>query len=204
MEPVNRKLINYDWEDLFARWVRSGMKKNDFLKSRGINPNGMIAKKKTDDWQIDVSRAASVLRKEDKESQLDKAIKATDLKVDPLPPIPQLKEIWQIVQQWRQKQAENDYRLADIIRLHCKILLKSAMLSKVDLEGKETITSSLKPNDLLSLAKVCETVQKIQRLALGLSTENIGVDRGIEVAENETVPVFEVQVNELGRFINVR
>jgi hypothetical protein len=196
--------VGYDWEDLFARWARSGLKKNEFLKKEGINPNGMIAKRKTEGWYVDVTKASRILRGQSKEDEVETVLKAMDAKDDPLPPGNALKEIWQIVQTWRQKQSEHDYRLADVIRLHCKVLLKNSLSSKMNKDGSETMISNLKPNDLLSIARIAETVQRVQRLALGLSTENIGVDRGIEVDNNENVPIFEVQMSENGKFVNVR
>lgn len=197
----DKRTLKYDWGDLFERWVKSGQPKNEFLKKNGIPPDGMIAKKKTSTWHDDLRNTANVLRRTNKDDQIDKALAAAELQQQP-PPSTVIKEIWQIVQQWRQKQAENDYRLADIIRLHCKVLLKNSMITKLDIHGKETVYSTLRPNELLSIARVTETIQKIQRLALGLSTENIGVDSGITIQEN--IPIFEVQVNDNGKFVNVR
>jgi hypothetical protein len=205
MEKRNAKgSLKYNWEDLFTRWVKSGLKKDEFLKAEGINPNGMIAKKKTETWLTDLKKTAEVLRKEAKDDQIDQAIAALDGEQSKPAPGHVLKEIWQIVMQWRGKQAESDYKLADVIRLHAKVLLKNSMITKIDVNGKEVVMSTLRPADLVSLAKVAETVQRVQRLALGLSTENIGVDRNLEIDTQDNIPVFEVQVNDKGKFVNIR
>ena len=193
--------LTYDWDELFAEWVKSGMKKSDFLKKKGINPNGMIARRRTDGWHLDISRARKILRTE--ESDIDMQIKIMEQATNEVAPKEALKEIWQIVQQWREKQAENDYKLADIIRIHAKVLLKNNLVYRQTEQGAEEVVSKLKPNDLLAICKVAETVQKIQRLALGLSTENIGVDSGVK-ADEDNVPIFEVQVNSDGKFVSIR
>jgi hypothetical protein len=193
--------ITHDWDELFAEWVKSGLKKKDFLKKKGINVHGMIARRKTEGWHLDVAKARDILKTED--SEVDMQMAVIESVANENPPKEALKEIWQIVQQWREKQAENDYKLADIIRIHAKVLLKTNLIYKSNQEGSEEVFSKLKPNDLLAICKVAETVQRIQRLALGLSTENIGVDSGAK-ADIDNVPVFEVQVNADGKFVSIR
>lgn len=229
--------IKYDWQLLHDEWLKSKMKKNDFLSSKGISPHGLIAKRKTHDWDIDLKSAAKNLKAEYNSDEVGEAIQSLDKEpeLDPEETISEtqrakasdlahqirelneedvkrvvrpdiaIREIWQIVAQWRQKQAENDYKLADVIRLHCKVMLKNKLKSKVDRNGQQTFTSEFAPKDLLSIARIAETVQKIQRLALGLSTENIGIEssNAKETTENE-IPVFEVQINQNGKFVRAR
>lgn len=229
-----------NWDDLYAEWIKSGVKKDYFLRSKGIPPNGMIAKRKTYNWDIDTKSAAKNLKAEFKNEELEEISEAmgsldkdeevdetkTDREIQEakssdlahqikdmrnedirrvVRPDIAIREIWQIIAQWRQKQAENDYKLADVIRLHCKVILKNNLRSTRDRNGNQSYESDLKPNELLSIARVAETVQKIQRLALGLSTENIGIEsNNRETTGEDNIPIFEVQVNQNGKFIKVR
>jgi hypothetical protein len=170
---------------------------DEFLKSRGHNPKSMISRSKTKNWlrnteetldnvENDLERATAIV-----ETMGERNKEKT------------ITEIWQMVQGWRKKQAEVDYRLADNIRLHCKIILKNSLIKTVDEDG-EKFVSTLKPNDLLSICKVAETVQRIQRLAVGLSTENVGVDGNIEVSASDAIPIFQVEMKKDGKFVQIR
>ncbi len=110
---------------------------------------------------------------------------------------------WKQINDWRHKQAKEDYQLAEGIRTQVKLMLNNSLSKDPD---SEKISTTMKPAHLRMLAQVAETVQKIQRLALGLSTENIGVESNVKTEEEtgDNIPIFEIQMTEEGRFKNIR
>ena len=114
--------------------------------------------------------------------------------------------LWQIVQQWRAGQAESDWSTANNIRQHLKLILNQAII-KDDNGNPKT---KLSPRDLVNVADALETLQKVQRLALGMSTENVGVDRPddgshVDTGDDELgCPIFEVQISDNGKFKRAR
>ena len=189
------KISDLVWDNLYREWLRSGMEIPPFLRSRGHNPNSAIARQKTKNWVLDVSID---------NDKIDHEMEKANHIVDAMPARKEktITEIWQMVQGWRHNQAESDYKLADNIRLHCKIILKNSIVKTID-NGQERFDTSLKPSELLSISKIAETIQRIQRLAVGLSTENVGIDHNVEI-ENNSVPIFEVQMGKNGKFVQIR
>jgi hypothetical protein len=184
-----------DWAALFHEWVKSRKRKAEFLRSKGIDPGSGSSIRNTRDWTMAAKGAAAIVQK-----AAEPVIEDT------------INELWQIVQQWRRKQAEFDYKTADNVRLHVQAILREKISQIVDPEtGKTVARSKLKASELMNLTRALESVQRIQRLALGMSTENIGVDRidpdtHVEKQEpdDQTGPVFIVEVNKNGRFIRPR
>ena len=96
-------------------------------------------------------------------------------------------DAWAQVRQWRAHQARQDYLSADQIR--------QLIERKIDdIKTQDTIKS----HELVALAKACETLQRIQRLSLGLSTDNVGINE-VEKEEDNT-PTFIVEMEENGTF----
>ena len=222
-----------NWDELFLEFVKSNLQKNEFLKSRKINPNDMISKRKTDKWvekknkiKFESVKNGSVTSSSQRLAQMmiepiemDSANKRPaqdpmaepDLSVYPkqFPVHSDNKAInkyrWEIINNWRQTQSEQDYKLADMMRLHCKLILKDYLEIYTDDNGNKKYKTHLSATALNNIVKTVESIQRIQRLALGMSTENIGVeiDNVVETVE-QNIPVFEVQMSSGGRFLKVR
>lgn len=179
-----------DWELLYQDWLKSGQHKSVFLSNLGVDPSKSRTKQMTKYWTRDGEDAVARVKAESKNR-----------------PVKQIAEMWQVVQQWRAKQASDDYKIADSIRTHLKIMLNNGITRKI-VDGQEIIDSKFKPHELARLAQVAETVQRNQRLALGMSTENVGVsDPDTHVERQEEVidcPIFEVQVSSEGKFKRAR
>ncbi len=179
-----------DWELLFDEWIKSKEKKAKFLREKGFDPTDKAVKKKTRKWTIDLKMATRNIRK------------ATDK--DGLKPMRDISELWHMVQGWRRRQAPDDWKTADALRSHLKMILNENTVK--DKHGKHI--SELRPQDLEKLANVALSIQKIQRLALGMSTENIGVDRPdtqVETPEvedtGEVIPIYHAEVNVNGKWV---
>ena len=210
-----------DWDQLYIEWVNSRMSVDAFIKSKKLNNWSLVVKKRTSEWIRAAEQAAENMKEFDAEpSEVEKIAKMTDdlnpefkqkkipeprfyLDAPSLSTETAVKDIWQIVSQWRQKQSENDYKLADAIRAHCKLILRNNLIVTRTMTGGQDVTTKIHPQQLLQLATIAEKIQRIQRLALGLSTENIGVDNMKETME-DNVPVFEVQMTSQGKFVKIR
>ena len=98
---------------------------------------------------------------------------------------------WDQVLRWRAVQLREDYRISSKLR--------ELIENRTD-QFQEAIDSgrNVKTHDLVNLAKACEMVQRVQRLCLGLSTDNVGIDK-VEKEEDNT-PTFIVEMEENGKF----
>ncbi len=211
---------------MFYDWSSSGMTIRDFITSRGMNPKTGNVGRKTQGWRERVKREATTEVSSTpilpKESALEvvRGPQASDTKPAAIP------ETWQQIAQWRRNQAVEDYKFAETLRTHVKLILKNS-LKKVtdDVTKKEEYVSTLKAHEARALTQAGAEIQRIQRLALGLSTENVGVndparpDSMVErqpqpVAETlemknvtpalEPIPVFRVVMSSRGRFNSSR
>lgn len=122
---------------------------------------------------------------------------------------------WALVLDWREKQSLDDYRTADRVRTSIKLMLSGSIEAVTSQDGKVTYRSKLKPAEARQLSQALEAIQRVQRLALGLSTDNIGVNMGngkgagasgaeVEKPVDEGVPTFVVEMNRGGKFIRAR
>ena len=177
-----------DWELLYQDWMSSNMPKRDFLLQYGLLLSSGNVKRKTQHWDRGVAIASHNLLEADRDKSR---------------PPKEIAGLWQVVQQWRGSQCENDYKLADAMRSHVKLILNQS-IRKTDL-GTE---SKLKPHELRALTEALKNLQMIQRLALGMSTENVGHEHHIEEQARtdgeDDCPVFIVEVNDNGRFVRPR
>jgi len=206
-----------DWEALFHEWCETGLDIKVFLKHKKMPVNSMLARKKTKHWE-EAKRQRS-MTPADVAKELDRfPILESKKDIESLSPeiaIKQIKssagekvetaihDIWGVISQWRHKQSEADYKLADAIRTHCKLILKESLIITPSSTGQSDVKTGISAKDLLQLASIAEKIQRIQRLALGLSTENVGIDTVRETIEND-IPVFEVQMNSQGKFTKIR
>jgi hypothetical protein len=179
-----------DYELLFDEWVRSGLPRIKFLEDYGLDPDNATVKRKTRTWNKDTRKAAQALKKSSKNAG-----------VQPRPQ-KEIAELWQIVQNHRRNIGVKDFNTANKLRIHLERIL-DGVEGKLDSEGQPYTFSAL---DLSRLADVATKVQKIQRLALGMTTENVGIPK-IEEPEphvegdGTNTPIFIVEVNKNGKFI---
>lgn len=136
----------------------------------------------------------------------------------PLRHLANANDSWELIQKWRGAQTLEDWRIADQVRFHIKLQLQANVTKtrKVDPKSGTELDvwmSTLTPQQIRMIADATLTTQRIQRLALGLSTDNIGVDQppppdtGIETARmegNDHMPLFVVELTEGGKFTRAR
>ena len=72
---------------------------------------------------------------------------------------------------WRERQAIEDWKLAERLRTYAIDVLQYAWIRDPD-SGE--VKPSLPPSEIKALAGTLIDLQKMQRLALGLSSENVG------------------------------
>lgn len=173
-----------DFESLYLLWVDSGLTIPDFLSIYGLKGNS--------------SKIQSVI-KEWKERATDAALVNLEEKKNPV----HGQEIWETIKKWRLRQGEEDYLTANALRQHIKVRLKKTLIKHAD----GTYDSALKSAELDTMSRTLLNVQKIQRLALGMSTDNVGVSHSSpelmsidRVDSHEEVPLFIVEMNENGKF----
>jgi len=187
--------INFDV--LFAEWLKSDQPRAVFLRERGLDPTAQHVKKQTQQWTAQVRQAHANM--------------SGQTMVDRPKPSDQKADLWQMVQQWRRAQAKKDYDTANVLRDHVALILNNSSYMIVDSEsGEQRLGSKLSPTQIRMLAKALESIQRIQRLALGMSTENIGVEPPVkdevptDKPEDDGVPTFEVQISSSGKFKTVK
>ena len=219
-----------DWDTLFNEWVLSGKTKSAFMESKGINSKSGSAITGTREWyrrlddvrnktfETRLARIKDTKETVSAEPIIDKAEVGKEIGID----FAGVKEeaqpsTWQVISRWRSKQAVDDWKTADSLRVQIKLMLQKAVKKKVRAgDNGETITeyeTSLSAHELRAITTALESIQRIQRLALGLSTENVGVDfpevAGKKIIEEQTleeriVPIFQVRMNKGGRFVDSR
>lgn len=122
---------------------------------------------------------------------------------------------WQLLQQWRRKQAVEDWKGADQVRMVVKMLLKDSVKETTAPDGKKSYSTTLKPHEVRQITQALSDVQRIQRLAIGLSTENVGIDQPAAAGDQqhvekdvtpreEPIPVFVVEMSSRGKFLRPR
>lgn len=179
------------WDQLYNEWLKSKKTKREFLTEYGFSLQSSTVKQMIAAWSRDEKTSRA---------RMGRLVKSQQT------PEKHISGLWQVVQQWRAGQAEADWKTADNIRSHLKLILNNAVV--MDDDGKPH--SKLTPRDLVNVADALETLQKVQRLALGMSTENVGVDRPddgshVESGDDELgVPIFEVQISDNGKFKRAR
>ncbi len=185
-----------DWGILFDLWVIGQTPKRDFLLKYGLSTTSGQVRKMTKHWTQDAKKAELEVAR----IRLDQ--RAADEKAKGTAREP--RGIWEFVQQCRQGQAGEDWRTAQAVRSHVKMLLQQGLEQTAD--GPRTLMSA---RELTNIAEALEKVQRIQRLALGMSTDNIGVadssgDSNVEDVGDGSCPIFLVEVNDAGKFKRAR
>lgn len=219
-----------DWKALFDEWLMSGKSRIDFLREKGIDGRAGAAWSKTRLWEKAVEEAhdRTLATKAAVYSETKRIAKAIVSSAVALPPefgkeapgreAKNIRELaspsaWQVLQQWRGKQGLDDVKLADALRSQIKLVLQGSLVKREDAEGKTIFTTTLRPHEIKALTQASADIQRIQRLALGLSTENVGVDtpqpeshieKNVTPEDQAPVPIFEVQMSRKGRFLTAR
>lgn len=220
-----------EWEALFQEYVQSGLALAAFLKSKGINPSSGGAHKGTKGWRQRLELLAVQAGSTAVAGARAIAERKVDVEVMPSDAVPPANEMpvskpadmkptpesgWAMIQRWRRNQALEDWKTADAVRQAIRLTLRDALRRKTDPEGKVSIESNLKPHELRQITQALEGIQRVQRLSLGLSTANIGVDgadpdaAGAHIEKEAPdqgeapVPLFEVQMSSRGRFLRPR
>jgi hypothetical protein len=206
--PGKRRVL--DWPALKQEWQLSGMDFSAFLQSKNINPWSGNVRMKTKDW-FDAVPCGNMPEAEMKKATYPSvfhAIKEEAAREDPVT----VSELWILYNKWRQRQCGSDYNTAEKIRQHLRILLDAGLTPGTDAQGNPIMGTTFTPSDLARLTNVAEGVQRIQRLSLGMSTENVGVDRPEESvnvekstdADAPQLPVYVVEMSRGGKFVRAR
>ncbi len=207
-----------NWDALFDDWIKEGKPddKGRFLELYGINPNMTVARRNLKLWvyravEIDYDagkftpdKSMSVVSVLDKthahaSERIDK-IEADEVQSDS-------DSYWNKIEAWRKKQAGEDYSTATALRQHIKLFINQTSIRN---DAGEITGTKMKSSDMNHVGKCLLDIQRIQRLALGLSTENVGMagpteHMAIEVDKTEDhVPIFAVEINKDGKFIRPR
>lgn len=120
---------------------------------------------------------------------------------------------WQVVEQWRRKQAVVDYKMAEDVRTVLRVLLNEALEETKGENGEVVYKAKIDANQAHKITQAMINVQKVQRLALGLSTDNLGLpppDSHVEKNvtpkgdEEPPIPTFVVEMSSKGRFLRPR
>lgn len=98
-----------------------------------------------------------------------------------------IQELRSMVSSWRNTQSKKDYLSAEKLRQKAESLMDTAGT----------------PSEIKALAITLEKLQKIQRLALGLSTENVSELEKTPPTETGG-PIFIVEINKNGKFVRPR
>lgn len=188
-----------DWAMLFDLWVVSNKPKRDFLLQFGLSTTSGHTRAQTQHWTQDAKKAEHDAARIRLEQRADEVKELGKNKAMP-------QGIWEFVMQCRQGQAGEDWKTAQAVRSHIKMLLQASVIVH---EGHDP-TTTLTARGLKDIAEALERVQKVQRLALGMSTDNVGVadpgtgDSNVEDLGDGSCPVFVVEVNDNGKFKRAR
>lgn len=191
-----------DWQEMYERWLvqTTYPTVETFLASYGIDHKSRRVWPNVKNWasaekpQPEASKQLTAHISDETAEQYEENVK----------------RVWSMIRSWRALQAENDYRVGNKLRKAIERKIE-IILKEMD-EGKEP-----KTYELVNLSNALEKVQKIQRLSLGMSTDNVGVKSAEEMAREKAAeeikeksgteddgPIFAVEVNENGKFTRLR
>ena len=186
----------YDWDALGIEWRSSGMSKSAFLRGKNIDPNSGNARRQMAKWTNSEEEVVSVIEKA-KKLKNDQKKKFT---------LKQIKEFWALIEGFRADQAVADYKLAETIRSHLRMKLRDGLSFRKE-KGKEVPLSKLSHQQLSTYLLCLERAQRIQRLALGLTTGDTGIDEKVldtsdkpKIDEEEFENIYVCEVSKDGKF----
>lgn len=186
----------HDWDALYKEYLKQNRSVKEFLESKDINPKTPGVREQTHWWRASVEETRKYLAKLGKELITS--------------PKPAVDNIYEIIKGWRENISMRHYKLAHIAGLHCELLLEEGLV--LDEETGQPKGTTLKGSDLRAIMSSLSDIQRMQRLALGLSADNPGVDMPAPGPETDgdgneiehEGPVFVVEVNERGKFARPR
>lgn len=168
------------------------MTKGKFLVNKGINPSTIEARH----WKGNIWKGRMAIQ----DAMKDRAREEPD----------QLVDLFAAVQQWSLGLAPKHYNASQMLRMHAELLMEKS----IKIENGTMVGTTLKPSQLSQLATVLATCQKMDRLACGLSTENVAANVGgasghveksdTQPMEDKRGPVFVVEVSVNGKFVRPR
>lgn len=231
----------HNWEALYEEWSASGVSPGIFLKGKGFDPSSGNVCAKIKIWnQRGPSPTAKINTVTSKKYLTKDEVHEAYMEVSSLcgkefilkqinsmrsEIIEAVKEpghvgmtaadMWNAFLIWRRDQGAFDYLTAEKLRLHLTAILEQNLESRFIREKgqkKEIHTSKLTGAELARLADVALKIQHIQRLALGLSTENLGFEVATKGNEShieqkkgeDGLPIFVVEMSRGGKFQRVR
>ena len=195
--PQGRPL-KADWDALYKEWLTSGMTKRAFLKSKNLSPNAPQSRM----WKAEIWQAREKIAEAIRSRQADEP--------------DQLADLMSSVKMWALGLAPKHYKASQMLRLHAEIYMEKQFLHD---DTGAIVGTHLKPQQLSQLSTVLSTCQKMDRLACGLSTENVfipnqgdGAEKGKHVEDDKkqlednrrSGPVFVVEVSRNGKFMRPR
>jgi len=201
-KPIeSNKFHKINWEHLFDEWMIVGMpNKYTFLAEKGLNPKSEICQRQMAFWEKGIAKVLDNVTLSHRE-YLEIGGKT-----------PANATSWEIIQRFREAQARADFRRANMLAKHVEnqiaqgweeVTTRDPATLKEVVEYRSTIPAV----KLNHLATTIEKIQRIQRLALGLSTDNLGVadptttETHVEQDKKESKgPVFIVETTESGKF----
>lgn len=193
LDNSNGKRKRVNWPLMFEMWCDTDMTVAGFLNQfADCNPYSGNSKRMTKEWS-DVKRMAY------REKQRMETGRTQDKLTQGL-------GLWDTIKSWRKEQARSDYNTADAVRVHLKLILNQSIRKDPD---TDKAISLLKASEAKAITEALVNIQKIQRLSLGMSTENVGVempDSHVEKPSDEDMdyPMFIVEVNDNGKFKSPR
>ncbi len=204
----------YDWDALYIGWLHSGMDKNAFLKARGVAFRGGSALKHTarwirdlnfDQYQTLIANQGAELREPTSPEKHEPIHEAHHSEVDDAC-------CWQQVMARRSSQGISDWQSADSVRTHIELILEQGMSCRICEDGQVGLSTTLTPQELRQLAKALSDVQRVQRMALGLTSDDVGkIPQGECLSEppqavdgEHRKNMFIVELSRSGRFIHAR
>lgn len=209
-----RPTHTFDQKMLVDEWINSPLTDaREFLAPKGYSMGDLVVRQFADRLETEYPK------KQYKETEVlsPEVDKAVDIKTrtakralinEPGPDDtdPQtedkITELWRKITTWRNNQPEADYKIGNALQNHIKMILNQSL---VNVEGE--MRTKLNARAISHLTQASLNVQKLQRLALGLSTENMGLqERDNLVAEtsDDEIPTFVVEINKDGKFIRPR
>lgn len=216
MSTPKRTRQKHDWTALHEEWKASSMTRVKFLEYKGLNLQSGNVHKNTKHWESPLALAAApkTAKRRRKVEVFIPEVTGKDVGRAADGVLPKSHpSAWQMLQTWRKKQSKEDYEAADRARTVVKLLLRDSVTVRKNAEGNDVFSTSLKPHEVRQLTQALSDVQRIQRLALGLSTENHGVDSPApadethvekNVTPEESIPTFRCIMSASGRFFTPR
>jgi hypothetical protein len=205
-----------DFDGLFEFWICTGLHIYDFAVGLGIDKDaGIISvlrnwpavlkeKINNDPDALEIWKKTSLAKKTDAVSPGDLQLEPFKRKLRPAlekavkyeidfssMSTEEIREtITQKIIRWREKQAISDWNLAENLRRYIKTMITETV--KLDVDNRFFWSAS----SIRQIAAAMVDLQKMQRLALGMSSENIGIPlKGVNQG-GEQIPVVNFNAKD--------